>query len=109
MEYWQQQEILGRIRKSIRNKLSLLGKRVKRMGEEGTIVVCSPEWNGRNPEYFIEFKENDCEQLLGLPFQIWDDDKGRFVDDRDDILFDLTDEEKEYLNIGDDYFILKKI
>lgn len=108
MEYWQQQENLGRIRKSIRNKLKLLGKRVKRMGEEGTIVICAPDWNGKEPEYFIEFKENDREQLLGLPFQIWDDDKGRFTDDLDDALFYLTDEEIEYLNIGDD-FILKKI
>lgn len=108
MEYWKQQENLGKIRKSIRSKLSLLGKRVKRMGEEGTIVVCAPKWNGRTPEYFIEFRENDCEQLIGLPFQVWDDDKGRFVDDRDDIIFDLTEEEIEYLNIDDD-FILKTI
>lgn len=65
---WKKYEKEGKLRKSLRNKLSLLGKRVKRMGEEGTIVIDS--FDGEEPEYFIMFKENDMEQLLGLPFEI---------------------------------------
>lgn len=96
---WKKYEIEGKLRKSLRNKLSLLGKRVKRMGEEGTIVVDS--FNGEEPEYFILFRENDMEQLLGLPFKIWDDNKEKFVEDSNDIVpfFKLTDEEKDFLNL----------
>lgn len=100
---WKKYEKEGKLRKSLRNKLSLLGKRVKRMGEEGTIVIDSID--GEEPEYFIMFKENDMEQLLGLPFEIWDDNKGEFVEDSDDInpFFELTDEEKDFLNLKDGF------
>jgi hypothetical protein len=109
MENWKQQEIEGKIKKSIRSKLGLLGKRVRRMGEEGIIVICAPDWNGKEPEYFIEFKDNDCEQLLGLPFKIWDDNKDCFVEEINGIqaFFTLTDKEKEFLNIDDS--VLRKI
>jgi hypothetical protein len=80
-----------------------IGKRVRRMGEEGTIVIDS--FDGEEPEYFIMFKENDMEQLLGLPFEIWDDNKGKFVEDSNDInpFFELTDEEKDFLNLKDGF------
>ena len=41
------------------------------------------------------------EQLLGLPFEIWDDNKGKFVEDSNDIkpFFKLTDEEKDFLKL----------
>ena len=97
---WKKFEIDGKIKKTLRNKLSLLGKRVKRMGEEGIVVIDS--FNGKEPEYFIMFKEDDLEQLTGLSFEIWDEQKGKFVEDSNDlILFDLTDEEKEFLNLKD--------
>lgn len=105
MEYWKQKEIEGVLRKSIRAKLSLLGKRVRRMGEEGTIVINS--FDGKEPEYFIMFKEDDMEQLLGLPFEIWDDNKGKFVENSNDInpFFKLTDEEKDFLKLKENKII----
>ena len=100
-EDWRHYEKEGKIRKSLREKLPLLGKRVKRMGEEGTIVIDS--FDGEEPEYFIMFKEDDLEQLIGLPFEIWDDNKVKFVEDSDDInpFFELTDEEKDFINLKD--------
>jgi len=105
MEYWKQQEIEGKLRKSIQAKLPLLGKKVRRMGEEGTIVLDSFE--GEEPEYFIMFKENDLEQLLGLPFEIWDDNKEKFVEDNNDInlFFELTDIEKDFLNLKENKIV----
>jgi hypothetical protein len=103
-EDWKKYEREGKLRKSLRNKLSLLGKRVRRMGEYGTIVIGS--FDDEDPEYFIMFKENDdMEQLLGLPFEIWDDNKGKFVEDSNDInpFFELTDEEKDFLNLKDGF------
>ena len=100
---WKKYEKEGKLRKSLRNKLSLLGKGVKRKDEEGTIVIDS--FDGEEPEYFMMFKENDMEQLLGLPFEIWDDNKGKFVEDSNDInpFFELTDEEKDFLNLKDGF------
>lgn len=112
--WWELEAKEAKKKRDIKNKLSLLGKRVRRKGrgrwEEGVIVVDS--FDGTDPEYFIMFGEDDLEQLVGLPFQIWDDEQGRFVDDNDDInpLFDLTDEEKESLNlIGTNRQVLKSL
>ena len=112
--WWELEAKESKKKRDIKNKLSLLGKRVRRRGrgrwEEGVIVVDS--FDGTDPEYFIMFGEDDLEQLIGLPFQIWDDEQGRFVDDNDDInpLFDLTDEEKESLNlIGPNRQVLKSL
>ena len=99
---WKEQERQGRLRKELKNKLALLGKRVRRKGrsswEEGTIVIDS--FDGEDLEYFIKYKEDDREQLIGLPFEIWDESKNKFVEDNDDIkvFFDLTDEEREFYN-----------
>ena len=97
-----EQERQGRLRKELKNKLTLLGMRVRRKGrsswEEGTIVIDS--FDDKELEYFIKYKEDDMEQLIGLPFEIWDDKKNKFVEDNDDIkvFFDLTDEEREFYN-----------
>lgn len=94
---WKKQEREGKMKKSLRSKLSLLGKRVKRMGEEGTIVISS--FKGQVPEYFIMFKEDDLEQLEGTPFKVWNDEKWEFLEDGVDVFFELTEEEKEFLNL----------
>lgn len=99
---WKEQERQGRLRKELKNKLALLGKRVRRKGrsswEEGTIVIDS--FDGKELEYFIKYKEDDMEQLIGLPFEIWDEEKNKFVEDNDDIkvFFNLSDEEREFYN-----------
>ena len=99
---WKEQERQGKLRKALKNKLGLLGMRVRRKGrsswEEGTIVIDS--FDGEDLEYFIKYKEDDMEQLIGLPFEIWDESKNKFVEDSNDIkvFFDLTDEEKEFYN-----------
>lgn len=74
-EDWKKYEIEGKMRKSLKSKLPLLGLKVRRKGrkkfEEGTIVIDS--FDGKELEYFIMFKEDDMEQLLGLPFQYWNE------------------------------------
>lgn len=99
---WKEQERQGKLRKILKNKLALLGMRARRKGrsswEEGIIVIDS--FDGEDLEYFIKYKEDDMEQLIGLPFEIWDESKNKFVEDSNDIklFFDLTDEEKEFYN-----------
>lgn len=100
-ENWKKLEKEGKMRKVLKNKLQLLGKRVKRMNEEGTIVIDS--FDGEEPEYFIMFGDNDLEQLIGLPFEIWSEEKGKFIKDNDSInpFFELTFEEKDFLNLNE--------
>lgn len=101
---WKEQERQGKLRKALKNKLALLGMRARRKGrsswEEGTIVIDS--FDGEDLEYFIKYKEDDMEQLIGLPFEIWDESKNKFVEDSNDIkvFFDLTLEEKEFYMNG---------
>ena len=84
MEEWQRLEIEGKIRKALKGKLGLLGKPARRMFEEGIIVIDS--FPGEKPEYFIMFAEDDLEQLLGLPFEIWDEEKAFLKLDENQII-----------------------
>ncbi len=104
MHDWKSFEREGKMRKAIRGKLSLLGKKVRRKGrsswEEGTIVIDT--FDNEDLEYFIMFKEDDMEQLIGLPFQVWNETQNRWEDENfeyKDIIVNLTDEEKEFLDI----------
>lgn len=103
-EDWKKYEIEGKMRKSLKSKLPLLGLKVRRKGknkfEEGTIVIDS--FDGKELEYFIMFKEDDMEQLIGLPFQYWNDSLNKWEDENfssKEMFFELTDEEKQFLNI----------
>lgn len=73
------------------------------MGEEGIIILSS--FKDEEPEYFIMFKENDHEQLIGLPFQIWDEGKNKFVDDNNDInpFVNLTKTEIDFIDLKDGF------
>ena len=105
---WKSSEIEGKVRKKLRSKLSILGKRVRRMGEEGILVITS--FDDGEPEYFIEYKEDDREQLIGLPFEIWDDVKGTYVDKAEINPFvELTSDEIDYLYLDDRDTILRNI
>jgi hypothetical protein len=116
---WEKIEKEAKLRKSLRERFKLLGKRVRRYGEEGVIVISSlkpkPKYRDKvkiEPEYFIMFSDDDCEQLIGLPFEICED--GRFISDSDDITkahypFNLTDEELDFLGLSGPDTILKKI
>lgn len=112
---WKKIEKEARFRKSLRERFNLLGKRSRRYGEEGVIVISTLKYRDKvkiEPEYFIMFGDGDCEQLIGLPFEIWED--GRFISDSDDITkayypFNLTDEELDFLGLSDPDTILKKI
>lgn len=112
-EDWRFYEQQGKMKKTLRSKLSLLGKRVRRPGkqEEGVIVVDS--YDGEEPEYFIMYSEDDLEGLLGgLLFEIWDEQRGRFVKDHNGINphVNLTEEEKDFLNLsGPNKQVLKNI
>lgn len=103
-EDWKKYEIEGKMRKSLKSKLPLLGLKVRRKGrkkfEEGTIVIDS--FDGKELEYFIMFKEDDMEQLIGLPFQYWNESLNKWEDENfssKEMFFELTDEEKQFLNI----------
>ena len=54
------------------------GKRVRRKGrnkwEEGIVVVDKFEEVDYEEE-FIKFAEDDLEQLIGLPFQVWNEER----------------------------------
>ena len=69
------------------------------MGEEGTIKIGAFE--NCDPEYFIKFGENDFEQLIGLPYEIWNESKGKFEEDPNSPFFNLTEEELNYLKLHD--------
>lgn len=38
-------------------------------------------------------------KLVGTPFKVWNDEKWEFLEDGIDIVFELTEEEKEFLNL----------
>jgi hypothetical protein len=102
MKDWKAFEKEAKMKKAIRAKLLLLGKKVRRKGrkswEEGTIVIDT--FDNEDLEYFIMFKEDDMEQVIGLPFQVWNETENRWEDDDDyDVIVRLTDEEKEFLDI----------
>jgi hypothetical protein len=119
MEDWKKIEEESKFRKSLRERFKLLGKRARRYKEEGVIVISSlkpkPKYIDKvkiTPEYFIMFDDGDCEQLIGLPFEIWEN--GRFISDSDDITksyypFNLTEEELYFLGLNDIDVIIKKI
>ncbi len=77
MEHWEQQAKKAKEKKELQAKYPLLGKRVRRKGrgnkwEEGIVVLDTFD-DGTEEELFIQFAENDLEQLDGLPFQIWNE------------------------------------
>ena len=103
-EDWKKYEIEGKMRKSLKSKLPLLGLKVRRKGKvlssPGRVVIDS--FDGKELEYFIMFKEDDMEQLIGLPFQYWNESLNKWEDENfssKEMFFELTDEEKQFLNI----------
>lgn len=103
-EDWKKYEIEGKMRKSLKSKLPLLGLKVRRKGRllssPGRVVIDS--FDGKELEYFIMFKEDDMEQLIGLPFQYWNESLNKWEDENfsgKEMFFELTDEEKQFLNI----------
>jgi hypothetical protein len=117
MKDWKELAEEAKFKKTLKQKLSLLDTKVKVKGrgkwEEGTLVITSfdPEFYGKcEPEYFVMYAEDDLEQLIGLDnvkFYI----NGEWVEDSNDIpiLFDLTDDEKEFLNLNDYETVVKSI
>ena len=78
MEDWQEKAEAARKRKELQVKYPLLGKKVRRKNrnrwEEGFIVL-----DDENDELYIEFSENDWEQLICLPFEVWDEGTKNWV------------------------------
>lgn len=73
-KYWEIEAKLAKQNKELQKKWPLLNRKVRRRGrskwEEGTIVL--DKFDDSVEEYFIEFEVDDKEQLIGLPFQIWE-------------------------------------
>lgn len=101
MENWKIKEREGRLKKSLKSKLPLLGKKVRVKGrrkwEEGIITIANFENNA--PEYFVKYSEDDLEQLCCLPFEIYDDLKKEWgvYPDGSSMFFEITDEEYQYV------------
>lgn len=80
---WEKEAKASKERKELQKKYPLLGKKVRRKNrskwEEGIIVLDTAEFS-HGQELFIEYSGNDSEQLLGLPFQIWDDSSQQWID-----------------------------
>jgi hypothetical protein len=83
MEHWQQAAEEAKKRKELLQKFPLLGKKVRRKGrskwEYGIIVL--DKFDDENEEYeFIKYEDGTSEQLMCLPFQIWDESKEQWID-----------------------------
>ena len=78
MEHWEIAKKEAEEQKELQKKFPFLNKRVRRMGvkkwEEG-IVVLSKFDDEDEDEQFIKFGEDDLEQLYGLPFEVWNEEK----------------------------------
>lgn len=89
-EYWKKAEREGKAKKALEKELKekypYLGKKVRRRGiskwEEGIVVLAIPSWdeNATEQEEFIQYSENDLEGLWGLPFEVWDEEKQKWID-----------------------------
>jgi len=78
MEDWQERAEVAKKRKELQAKYPLLGKKVRRKNrskwEEGIVVLDEEE-----DELYIEFSENDWEQLICLPFEVWDEGTKKWI------------------------------
>ena len=79
-QWWQKAEREKKERKELEKQFPYLGKKVRRKGisswEEGVVVLRVPTWYETDEhEQFIQFSENDLEQLYGLPFEVWENGK----------------------------------
>lgn len=82
MEHWQKAAEEAKKKKELLNNFPLLGKRVRRKGvkkwEYGTIILS--KFDGETEEYeFIKYEDGTSEQLMCLPFQVWDESKKEWV------------------------------
>ena len=113
MEDWKETERLAKIKKSLRGKFPLLGKkcRVKGRGkwEEGVIVLSS--FDGEPQEYFVMYAEDDLEQACCLDVQIYDEvsDTWGEIEDGVEMFVELSDEEIEILGLNVPDSVVKNI
>lgn len=83
MEHWQQATEEAKKKKELLQKFPLLGKRVRRKGrsnwEYGTIILNKFDDETEECE-FIKYEDGTSEQLMCLPFQVWDESKEQWID-----------------------------
>ena len=88
MEHWELAAKEAKEKKELLTKFPYLGKKVRREGltdwEEG-IVVISRFDDSSDDEEFIQYAPDDLEQLIGLPFQVWDEKTNTWIDEVWDI------------------------
>ena len=81
-QHWEKEARESKERKELQEKYPLLGKKVRRKGirkwEEGVIVLDKGDWSSIE-ELFIKFAEDDFEQLIGLPFEIYDEELKKWI------------------------------
>jgi hypothetical protein len=114
MTDWKEEARIAQLRKSVRAKFPLIGRKARCKGrskwEEGKIVVSSFE--GEAPEYFIRYdKKGDLEQVCCLPVQIRNEEKGTWeeIPDGTQMFPDLTPEELEISGLNHYETVLEKI
>jgi len=78
MENWKIEAEKAKERKALSKKYPELGKKCRRKGrskwEEG-IIVLEDAINNTGKELFIKYNDSSREQLCGLPYQIWENNK----------------------------------
>ena len=111
MTDWKEEERIARLKKTLRAKLTLLGKKVRVKGSrsEGTIVMSSFA-NEKGPEYFIQYKNGVLEQACCLDFRLQDaSGEWSIVPDGVQMFPQLTLDELEITGLDDHETILEKI
>ena len=105
MEDWNEVERISKIKKSLRDKFPLLGKKCRVKGrnkwEEGVIVLST--FDGEQPEYFVMYAEDDLEQACCLDVQIYNEssDKWEEIEDGAEMFPELSAEEIEFTKLND--------
>ncbi len=95
MEYWEIAKKEAEEKKALQKKYPLLGKKVRRKGKSGEGIVVldkfkvtddmSPSlkkmFSNSTEEYFIQYASDDLEQLLGMSFEVWNEEKQKWEDE----------------------------
>jgi len=88
MEHWELEAQRAKEKKELLSKFPHLGKKARRKGrgnkwEYGTIIL--DKFNDDTENYeFIKYDDGTSEQLMCLPYEIWDEQKETWVNGWDE-------------------------
>ena len=99
-EYWIALKQASLVKKQLKNKLELLGKKVILKGKEGILVVAKNLEEPHKPQYYIKTKKYLMEFLPEI-FDIWCEKTNKYIElkETEKMFFDLTEDEIKYLKL----------